>query len=111
MRRTCFAILAGLTILSASAFAADSALTLANDLQAVADPMAPYGALIGTAVNTSDKQITLATITFNLFDADNNVIGNTVAQAQQIAPGQRWMYKALAPMQFDHAKISNVSVL
>ncbi|MDN7616972.1 MULTISPECIES: FxLYD domain-containing protein [Burkholderia cepacia complex] len=102
-------VAAALVASSAVAFAADGALKLNDDLHVVPNPPLPYGALTGSAVNTSDKVLSVATITFNLYDAGNNQIGNAVAQGVQIAPGQRWIYNAPAAMSFDHAKISNVS--
>nr|WP_249171184.1 FxLYD domain-containing protein [Burkholderia multivorans] len=98
-----------LAVSSIVAFAANGALKLNDDLRVVPNPPLPYGALTGSAVNTSDKVLGVATITFNLYDSANNQIGNAVAQGVQIAPGQRWIYNAPATVQFDHATVSNVS--
>ena len=109
MKARQFVVGAVLAVSSIAAFAADGSVKLNDDLRVVPNPPLPYGALTGSAVNTSDKVLSVVTITFNLYDSENNQIGNAVAQGIQIAPGQRWIYNAPAAQSFDHAKVSNVT--
>lgn len=103
-----FAALAAL--LSASAFAADNPIALSDDLHAVPS-QSPYGSLAGTAVNTSDKVIPVAVIQFDLLDENERLVGNTVAEAFQLAPGQQWIYNALVPVPFHHARVKKVTAM
>ncbi|WP_321968949.1 FxLYD domain-containing protein [Paraburkholderia tropica] len=50
-----------------------------------------------------------AAVTLNLYDAQNNLVGNTAAVGQHIAPGQRWIYRAYATLRYAHAAVSNVT--
>ncbi|AET95281.1 hypothetical protein BSFA1_80220 (plasmid) [Burkholderia sp. SFA1] len=110
MRRILFSVITSLAVLSAPAFAAESALDVTDDLRVVAG-QSPYGSLTGTATNTSDKVIARATIQFNLYDENNNLVGNAIAQASQVAPGERWIYTAPVPVPFHHAQVSKVTAM
>lgn len=65
-------------------------------------------AVTGVATNTSNATIKSAFIRFNLYDAQNNIIGNTIADGNDIAPGDHWKFKAQAAQKFDHAKLISV---
>lgn len=51
-------------------------------------------AIVGLATNSSGAPIGKAFIKFNLYDAQGNLVGNTIATASNIAPGQAWRFKA-----------------
>lgn len=92
--------------------AASSAYAGSNSLQVSALQVGtePTGVqfVTGVATNTSNAPIKSAFVQFNLYDAQNNLVGNTVANGINIAPGDRWIFKADAAQQFDHAKLTSV---
>ncbi|MCB4350055.1 FxLYD domain-containing protein (plasmid) [Burkholderia vietnamiensis] len=111
MRRRLASVLAAVTVLlSAPAFAADSPLALSDDLHTVPS-QSQYGALAGTAVNTSDKVIPVAVIQFDLLDENDRLVGNTLAEAFQLAPGQQWIYNAIVLVPFHHARVKKVTAM
>jgi hypothetical protein len=50
--------------------------------------------IVGIATNQSGGAISNAFIKFNLLDAQGNLVGNTIAMASNLAPGQVWHFKA-----------------
>ena len=88
---------------ASSAYAGGSSLQVSG-LQVGAEPTGVQF-VTGIATNTSDAPIKSAFVHFNLYDAQNNLVGNTIANGNNIAPGDRWLFKADAAQQFDHAKL------
>lgn len=101
-------VLATALLLAAAfnAHAGNNALQI-SDLQVSTEPNG-IQFVTGAATNTSNAPIKSAFVRFNLYDAQNNLVGNTIANGENIAPGDRWVFKAYAPQPFDHAKFISV---
>ena len=88
------------------AYAGNNALRI-SDLHVGSEPSG-VSVVTGVATNTSNAPIKSAFVHFNLYDAQNNLVGNAIANGNDIAPGDRWTFKAYAPQPFDHAKFISV---
>ncbi len=100
-RRMTVLMTATFLLVAGAARAGDSPLLKLDDnLRAESDPGSSYGVLTGSAVNVSDHELSSAFVTLNLYDAQNNLVGNTAAVGQHIAPGQRWIYRAYATLRY-----------
>jgi len=51
-------------------------------------------AIVGVAINQSETVLKNAFVQFNLFNAQGNQIGNTIAHVTNLAPGQTWQFSA-----------------
>lgn len=66
-----------------------------KDVSVISDPdAAGLPAVTGIATNTSNEVIKSAFININLLDAQDAVVGNTIAMGRNISPGQAWRFKA-----------------
>lgn len=67
--------------------------------------------ITGIAVNQSPKAIKNAFIRFNLYDAENILVGNTIAHASNIGPGEQWRFRATATVkEFVVVKVSDIQI-
>lgn len=90
-----------------NAYAGVNALQI-SDLQVGRDAGTGVEIVTGVATNTSDAPVKSAFVHFNLYDAQGDLVGNTIANGSDIGPGERWTFKAYTPQQFDHAKLISV---
>jgi hypothetical protein len=67
-------------------------------------------AITGTATNQTDRELTAAFVKFNLLDERGALVGNAMATASDLAPGQTWKFEAETPVRFATAKLSGVEV-
>lgn len=60
-----------------------------------------YGlpAVVGVAKNSGNVPIGQAFVKVNLLDAQGNLLGNAIAAASNVAPGQIWRFKAQGAVQ------------
>jgi hypothetical protein len=66
-----------------------------RDTSVINDPdAAGLPTVTGIATNTSNEVIKSAFIHINLLDAQDVLVGNTIAMGQNISPGQAWRFKA-----------------
>jgi hypothetical protein len=66
--------------------------------------------VVGTAVNQSDQNLPFASVQFKVYDAQNAVLGNALANQQNLGPHETWNFKAYSTAQnFDHATLSSVT--
>lgn len=66
--------------------------------------------VVGTAVNQSDQNLPFTSVQFKVYDAQNAVIGNALANQQNLGPHETWNFKAYSTAQnFDHATLSSVT--
>ncbi|WP_321946526.1 FxLYD domain-containing protein [Paraburkholderia sp. J10-1] len=107
MKKLVIATLISLTFLSAHA---ESALQL-SDMKATVSPGTSSGFIAGTATNTSPDRIESATITINLLDAQGNIVGNTSAVAFGIAPGQKWLFRAITTIPYERSEVVSVRTM
>lgn len=56
-------------------------------------------AVVGVAKNAGNVPIGQAFVKVNLLDSQGNLLGNTIAAAGNIAPGQLWRFKAMGAVQ------------
>lgn len=52
--------------------------------------------VVGTVTNQTAKRWSYVQIAINIVDADGSVLGSTLANANNIGPGQKWKFRALA---------------
>ena len=94
MRKTIAAALCALLLAAAHAQGgANQQALVITDMDSIQDENG-YPAIVGLATNDSGAPIRDAFIRFNLHDAQGNLVGNTIAKASNIAPGQVWRFKA-----------------
>ena len=72
-------------------------------------PTASY--IEGKLKNESGKNIDSISLTFNLYDEQGNVVGNAIASAATLAPGDTWAFKALAAAKFSTFKQSGITTV
>jgi len=64
----------------------------------------------GIATNNTGKQVKNVFIRFNLYDANGIVVGNTIAYASDLSPGDRWQLRAPSAIRsFTSFKITNIN--
>lgn len=71
---------------------------------------AGYPAVMGLARNTTNGSLSAVFVKFKLYDADGNVVGNTVAHGQDIGPGETFKFAAPTTVPFAEAKLGDVDV-
>ena len=93
-----------------------STVTIAEDrisisgLQ-VAQAAAGYPAVLGIAHNNTNATIANVFVKFKLYDAEGNVVGNTIAHGADIGPGENWKFSAPATVPFTQAKLSSIQAM
>ncbi|MDT3268722.1 FxLYD domain-containing protein [Pseudomonas amygdali pv. morsprunorum] len=94
--------LAACIMFSAAAIADDqSPVTVAN-LQAAPGPTPSISYITGTATNTKQKALGNVFVHFNLYDANNALVGNAIATASNLAPNDTWKFSAGVTVPYDH---------
>ncbi|MFM0450062.1 FxLYD domain-containing protein [Paraburkholderia nemoris] len=53
-----------------------------------------FPVIVGVVSNTGATIVHDAFVKFNLYDAQGNIVGNTIAHGQNIGPGERWEFEA-----------------
>lgn len=101
------AIVFALTATALQARAQSASLSL-SDLQVTQDQ--GIATIMGTATNTTGRPLTDAFVTFNLYDQNGTVVGNTMAHVQNLAAGSRWQFTAQTPVAFARAQVSQIQV-
>jgi len=66
--------------------------------------------IAGVATNQSNKEIKHAFIKFNLYNGQGALVGNTITAVDNLGAGEEWDFKALSPINFETAKISEVNL-
>ena len=68
-------------------------------------------AITGVATNQSETVLKDVVVKFNLYDEQGNQVGHTIAQTMDLAPGQKWNFKApVAIRGMTSFVVSNVNV-
>ena len=65
--------------------------------------------ITGTVVNRRDKKLKYAQITFNVYDASGALVGNALANINDLEPGGRWNFKAISLKKGKSYKFSELS--
>ena len=60
-----------------------------------------YAYITGTFSNNSSEELSYVSITYNLYDADGNIIGNAYANANNVGAGSSWKYEATSALDPD----------
>lgn len=64
----------------------------------------------GMAINRTGKLVKNIFVSFNLYDANGVVVGNTTATASNLSPGDRWQLRAPSAIKnFTTFKITNIN--
>jgi hypothetical protein len=72
---------------------------------------AGYPAVQGIAHNNTNATIANVFVKFKLYDAEGNVVGNTIAHGADIGPGENWKFSAPAMVPFTEVKLSSIQAL
>lgn len=88
-------VLISLTLLLGNARAESSGIGIV-DLQSSRDDNG-VPVISGVAVNQTGKLVKTAFVNFNLYDDQGNVVGSTSGYVSNLAPGERWKFKIVAP--------------
>lgn len=64
--------------------------------------------IAGVAVNTSNKTLSGVSLSFNLYDDKDNLVGNAIANVSGLEPGGRWSFQALTNQPFAKYKVGKV---
>lgn len=83
-------------------------LVSVRQFQAVADDVPPIGYLTGVATNVSDKPLKAVFLNFNLYDDNQVLVGNAIASAQNLSPGQDWRFRAPTAVLFAKATLVKI---
>jgi hypothetical protein len=106
-----FGLLACVSTTPSSADAAGDAAIQISQMQVTAGPVPPISLITGVAKNVSGHRVRLVTLSFKLYDASGAVIGDAVAQAQNLDVGESWRYQATTTIPFAKTVISDISAL
>jgi len=79
-----------------------------SDMGAVKQTDTNVTTLHATAVNNSGKPIALLTARFQLYDANNQIIGEATTSQANMAPGETWKISVDTPVQFTRFTLMNV---
>jgi hypothetical protein len=66
--------------------------------------------ITGTATNQSGRTLSDAFVKFNLYDNRGTVVGNVLDHASDLAPGDKWAFKAETGTKFATVKLTGVQV-
>jgi hypothetical protein len=69
-----------------------------------------FSVITGIATNQSGRTLSNAFVKFNLYDDEGTVVGNTLDHASDLAPGDRWAFKAKTGTKFATFKLTGVQV-
>ena len=95
--------------LTFGAYAQSTELAISN-LQVVPEADG-LSAITGTAINESGHTLSGAFINFNLYDDTGALVGNATTSASNLAPEDRWNFKAEPGIQFRKAKLTQIQVM
>ncbi|WP_139134080.1 MULTISPECIES: FxLYD domain-containing protein [Pseudomonadaceae] len=88
-----------------------STLTLANERVDVSEISikndGAFPVVTGLATNVSDSPINTLFLKFKLY-RNGEVVGNTIDQASDIGPGEKFRFSAPVTVEFDEARLSSV---
>lgn len=102
--------IAAITItLATSAFAQSEPVQLSN-LSAMAGPTTSYSYIVGTATNTTNRNLSSVFVHFNLYDEQNALVGNTIAMANNLGVGETWKFTANALVPYHHFTVSKIDI-
>ena len=73
-----------------------------GNLQAIAGPGAGVSYITGTATNIKGQPLSHVFVHFNLYDANNALVGNSIANANNLAPNDTWKFKAGVTVPYNH---------
>lgn len=99
---------AGMVVVAFAAQAQSTEQLAFSDLQTRAAGPNGGTAIVGVAVNTTAKTLTTVFVTFNLYDAQNSLVGNAFATVNGLEPGVQWRFEAPAPAAFTTYKVAKV---
>ena len=101
--------LAACMVVSTAALAQQSQPVHVENLSAVAGSTSQSPYIVGTATNTTNKQLQAVIVTFNLYDQQNTLVGNASDIVNNLRPGSTWKFKAIATTPYDHFTLTNVT--
>lgn len=94
--------LATCVVFSTAAMADNQSPVTVDNLQAMAGPISSISYITGTATNTKAQTIGGVFLHFNLYDSNNALVGNAIANANNLAPNDTWKFKAGVTVPYDH---------
>lgn len=66
--------------------------------------------IVGTVRNTSNSSYSYAQVSFNLYDSADNLVGNTIANVQNLEPKGTWKFRAIVfEKRATKAKLKDIS--
>lgn len=71
----------------------------------------PIGEVTGVARNVGTAPLRYVSLTFNLLDANNTVVGNTIANGLNIGPGQTWRFSAVTTVNYQTVRLTGSSCM
>ncbi|ARP79687.1 hypothetical protein CAL12_01845 [Bordetella genomosp. 8] len=99
MKRLLAAAILAAAALNAGAQSMTQGVTI-DSLQAVKDTASGSTVIRGTVHNATGKELNRVSVTFQLQDAQGNVIGTTSAQTFNLPDKQTWNLTATTPLPF-----------
>lgn len=97
-------------------FAQDGKYTIVEDLELVGGidgTTTRYDGYFATYIsgvvrNNTDKKYSYLQITFDLFDKDDNKVGTALANVNNIGPGEKWKFEAMALEDFSSYRLDEI---
>ncbi|WP_186167740.1 FxLYD domain-containing protein [Burkholderia gladioli] len=100
MKKIALTILSALAVSSAWAQTPPGSTALAiSNLTLDASAATGLPTVNGLATNTTNATLHYAAIVFNVYDGNGDLLGNTIAVASNVSPGDRWKFSAPVPYQ------------
>lgn len=101
-----------MAMVSAVGAQAQSDVRANNDMQAVSGTAAyPVGLITGSITNVTDRSFQYVTVEFNLYDDSGMLVGNAIAAASNLGPGETFKYKADTTTPFVKYKLAKITSL
>ncbi|MFM0326658.1 FxLYD domain-containing protein [Caballeronia glebae] len=95
-------------VLSTAALAQQNQAVQVSNLKTITGPTPDTNYIVGTATNTTNERLDTVSVTFNLYDDQNALVGNAVDTGLNLEPNGIWKFKAIAKKPYDHADLSRV---
>ncbi|WP_124633951.1 FxLYD domain-containing protein [Burkholderia cenocepacia] len=107
MKRICVCLTS--MIITAAAIAQPSQMVRITNTAVIPGIAPQISYVIGTAENVTNKTISAVSVTFNLYDRNNTLVGNASDVANNLPAGGAWKFKAIATTPFDHFTLSGIT--
>ncbi|ALR03211.1 FxLYD domain-containing protein [Xylella fastidiosa] len=105
--KSIFALLAFM-VFSTVASAQQNELVRVENLSTVESTTPQVPDITGNVINIANKKLRHVTVEFNLYDEQNNLVGNAIDVVTNLEPNGKWKFKATTTTPYQRFKLTNV---